>query len=89
MTVFEATCVLVIALSIGYYFGRCAGSTTSSRKKRPKRSALERLAVSLLALMIERFVQRKWARTRGWLGRVVTLPELFSRSVARPVPGRR
>jgi hypothetical protein len=49
---------MVTALCIGYHFGRRAGSTPSTWKKRTSRVALGRLAVSLLVLMTARRIRQ-------------------------------
>jgi hypothetical protein len=57
-------CVAVTALCIGYHFGRRAGSTPATWKKRTSRAALARAALSLILLASARRVQRKhltWA----------------------------
>ena len=50
-------CVVVTALCIGYHFGRRAGSTPSTWKKRTSRTALGRVAIGLIVLMIARRVR--------------------------------
>jgi hypothetical protein len=61
MTALAAISALVTALCIGYHFGRRAGSTPSTRRKRTTRVALSKLAVSLLVLMtVRRIGQSFW-----------------------------
>jgi hypothetical protein len=70
MTALEVICTVVTAMSIGYHFGRRAGSTTSTWRSRTRRAALGRRAISLIGLMvasrIQRSVQRKLPSSRGW-----------------------
>ena len=65
MTPIAVICVVVTALCIGYHFGRRAGSTPSTWKKRASRAALGRLAISLIVLMIARRVQRNFLAKRA------------------------
>jgi hypothetical protein len=58
MTALAVISALVTALCIGYHFGRRAGSTPSTWKKRTSRVALGRLAVSLLVLMAARRIRQ-------------------------------
>ena len=51
MTALAIISALVTALCIGYPFGRRAGSTPSTWKKRTSRVALGRLAINLLVVM--------------------------------------
>jgi hypothetical protein len=80
---------LVTALCIGYYFGRRAGSTPSTWRKRTSRVALGRLAVNLLVLMTARSIRRRLSARRVFpdaLGvRELRLmaPELLRCSAAR------
>jgi hypothetical protein len=60
MTALAVISALVMALCIGYHFGRSAGSTPSSWKKRTSRVALGRIAVSLLMLMTARRIRRSF-----------------------------
>jgi hypothetical protein len=64
MTPIAVICVAVTALCIGYHFGRRAGSTPATWKKRTSRAALARSALSLILLVSARRVQRNhltWA----------------------------
>ena len=65
MTPIAVICVVVTALCIGYHFGRRAGSTPSTRKKRASRAALGRLAMSVIVLMIARRVERNFLAKRA------------------------
>ncbi len=58
MTALAVISALLTALCIGYHFGRRAGSTPSTWKKRTSRVALGRLAVSLLVLMTARRIRQ-------------------------------
>ncbi|OBE96323.1 hypothetical protein [Mycobacterium sp. 852002-10029_SCH5224772] len=58
MTVIAAICALTAATSIGYYFGRRAGSTRPGWKKRTSRIALGRQALNLLAMITVRRIQQ-------------------------------
>jgi hypothetical protein len=49
---------LVTALCIGYHFGRRAGSTPSTWKKRTRRVTLGRLAINLLVLVTARCIRQ-------------------------------
>jgi hypothetical protein len=60
MTPTAVICVVVTALCIGYHFGRRAGSTPSTWKKRISRAALGRVAIGLIVLMTARRVQRNF-----------------------------
>jgi hypothetical protein len=55
---------VVTALCIGYHFGRRAGSTPPTRRKRTSRVALSKLAVSLLVLMTVRRVGQSFLAER-------------------------
>ena len=59
MTALAVISALVTALCIGYHFGRRAGSTPSTWRKRTSRVALSKLAISLLVLMTVRRI-RQW-----------------------------
>jgi hypothetical protein len=50
---------LVVALCIGYHFGRRAGTRPPTWKKRTSRARLGRLAISLTMLMIARRIQHR------------------------------
>ncbi len=60
MTVLAGIAALVMATCVGYYFGRRAGSTPTTWKKRTSRSALGRRAIGLLALLAARRIQRSF-----------------------------
>jgi hypothetical protein len=60
MTPIAVICAVVTALCVGYYFGRRAGSTPSTWRKRTSRTALGRATLSLILLMIARRVQRNF-----------------------------
>lgn len=49
---------LLTALCLGYHLGRRAGSTPAIRKRRRRRAALGRFAISLIALMVARRIQQ-------------------------------
>ncbi len=55
----------LVALCIGYHFGRHAGSTRSTRKRRTSRTALGRLAITLIALMVARRIRQSLLADRG------------------------
>ena len=61
MTVSVALAALALAMSVGYYFGRRAGSSPSTWKKRTSRVALGRRAVNLVVLIAARRLQRRFA----------------------------
>lgn len=58
MTTLAVISVLVTALWIGYHLGRRAGST----RKRKRRAALGRFAISLIVLVVARHIQRSALR---------------------------
>jgi hypothetical protein len=60
MMVVAGIAALVMAASIGYYFGRRVGSTRSTWKKRTSRFALGRLAISLLVLLTARRIRQSF-----------------------------
>ena len=64
MTALAVISALVTALCIGYYFGRRAGSTPSTWRKRTSRVALSKLAVSLLVLMTVRRIRQSFLAER-------------------------
>jgi len=64
MTALAVISALVTALCIGYHFGRRAGSTPSTWRKRTSRVALSKLAVSLLVLMTMRRVRQSFLAER-------------------------
>ena len=70
MTALAVIFMLVTALGLGYHFGRRAGSTTSTWKKRTRQTTLARHAISLIALMmlgrIQRSVQRRLPGSPFW-----------------------
>ncbi len=55
---------LVTALCLGYHFGRRAGSTPSTWKKRTSRVTLGRLAINLLVLMTARRIRQSFRARR-------------------------
>jgi hypothetical protein len=59
MTVFVALAALALAMSVGYCFGRRAGSSPSTWRKRTSRVALGRRAINLVVLIAARRVQRR------------------------------
>jgi hypothetical protein len=59
MTVFAAFAALTMATCVGYYFGRRAGSTPSTWKKRTSRIALGRRAANLLVLVAARRIRQQ------------------------------
>ncbi len=77
MTPIVVICVVVAALCIGYHFGRRAGSTPSTWKKRTSRAALGRVAISLIVLMIARRVQRNFLAKRALSNAVGIRPLKF------------
>jgi hypothetical protein len=64
MTALAVISALVTALGIGYHFGRRAGSTPSTWKKRTSRVALGRRAVNLLVLMTARRIRQSFPARR-------------------------
>ena len=60
MTALAVISALVMAVCTGYYFGRSAGSTPASWKRRTSRVALGRLAISLLMLVTVRRIRRSF-----------------------------
>jgi hypothetical protein len=85
MTVFAGIAALAMATSVGYYFGRRAGSTPSTWKK-PSRIALGRLAISLLVMLAARRIQRSFRPEQifaVWGLRLIAPLELLRGSVAR------
>jgi hypothetical protein len=67
MTVLVVVSALVSALWVGYYFGRRAGSTPPSWKKRTSRAVLGRLAINLLVLMTARRIRKRFLARRVFL----------------------
>ncbi len=65
MTTVAVISALVTAVYIGYHFGRRAGSTPSTWKKRTRRTALARLAVSLIVLLIARRIRQSFLDERA------------------------
>jgi hypothetical protein len=59
MMVFAAFAVLTMATCVGYCFGRRAGSTPSTWKKRTSRFALGRRAANLLVLVAARRIRQR------------------------------
>ena len=64
MTALAVIAALVTALCIGDRFGRRAGSTPSTWRKRTSRVALGRLAISLLVLMTVRRIRQSFLARR-------------------------
>jgi hypothetical protein len=64
MTVLAAIAALAIAACGGYCFGRRAGSSPSTWKRRTSRIALGKLAISLLALTAARRIRRGFGAER-------------------------
>ena len=60
MTVLTAFAALALAMSVGYYCGRRAGSAPSSWRKRTGRVALGQRAVNLLVLIAARRIRRRF-----------------------------
>ena len=60
MTVFAAFAALMMATCVGYCFGRRAGSTPSTWKKRTSRIALGRRAANLLVLVAVRRIRHRF-----------------------------
>jgi hypothetical protein len=56
--VFAGIAAIAMATCGGYYFGRRAGSTPPTWKKRTSRIALGKLAINLLVLMTARRIRR-------------------------------
>lgn len=86
MAVFALVCALATATLIGYYFGRRAGSSRSSWKKRTSRIALGRLAMSLLVLMTARRVRHGFRAERVlgvWRLRTIAPLDVLRGGVAR------
>ncbi|MCV7145550.1 hypothetical protein [Mycobacterium riyadhense] len=59
---------LLMALFLGYHFGRRAGSTPAMRKRRRRRAALGGLALSLIVLMVARRIQQGFVVKRALPG---------------------
>ena len=57
MTVLAVIVALVVAMCVGYYFGRRAGSTPRSWKRRTSRVAHGRLVINLLVLLTARRIR--------------------------------
>jgi hypothetical protein len=90
MTALAVISALVTALGIGYHFGRRAGSTPSTRKKRTSRVALGRLAINLLVLITARRIRQRFLARRVfpdavgiWRLRLIEPLELLRCSAAR------
>ena len=64
MTALAVISALVTALCIGYHFGRRAGSTPSTWRRRTSRVALSKLAASLLVLMTVRRIRQSFLAER-------------------------
>ena len=65
MTALAVISALVTALCIGYHFGRRAGSAPSTWKRRTRRTALGKLAISLIVLMIARRIRQSFVAERA------------------------
>ncbi|TVS82952.1 hypothetical protein [Mycobacterium helveticum] len=77
MTVFAAMAALLTAACVGYYVGRRTGPAPPARGRRARRTALGRLAISLIMLLAAR-------RAASLLGfRVVAPLALLRGGVAR------
>jgi hypothetical protein len=90
MTVLAGIAALAMAVCVGYYFGRRAGLTPSTWKKRTSRIALGRLAFILLVLMTARRIRQRFRVERMfpvavnvWRLRLIAPLELLRGSVAR------
>ncbi len=88
MTVLAGIAALVLATCVGYYFGRRAGSTPPSWKKRTSRIELGRLAISLLVLLTARRIRLRAGPMRPdgaclWGMRLIAPLELLWDGVAR------
>ncbi|MGB6514595.1 MAG: hypothetical protein WBF57_16735 [Mycobacterium sp.] len=90
MTVLAGIAAFAMATCVGYYFGRCVGSTPSTWKKRTSRIALGRLVINLLVLLTARRVRRSFRAGRVvpgemgiWALRLVAPLELLRGGVAR------
>jgi hypothetical protein len=81
MSLLAGIAALVMATCCGYYFGRRAGSTPPTWKKRTSRIALGKLAISLLALTTVRRVRRSFRSQRGL--RFIAPLELLRGTLAR------
>jgi hypothetical protein len=90
MTVFAGIAALTVATCVGYYFGRRAGSTPSTWKKRTSRLTLGKLAISLLVLLTARRIRQSVRPERMFADavylrqlRLIAPVELLRGSVAR------
>jgi hypothetical protein len=79
MTVFAAC---AMAMCVGYYFGRRAGSTPSTWKKRTSRIALGRRAADLLVLVAARRIRQR-LRPELFVLRILAPLDLLRGSVTR------
>ncbi|MFZ0718276.1 hypothetical protein [Mycobacterium sp.] len=77
MTVLAAVAALTVATCVGYYFGRRAGSTPSTWRKRTSRIALGRRAADLLVLVAARHIRRRL--------RPAPVVELFGMRILAPL----
>ncbi|MCV7076497.1 hypothetical protein [Mycobacterium szulgai] len=59
MAALAVMAAMVTALCVGYYAGRRAGSPASTRKRRSRRVALGRFAVSVIVVMVSRRIRRQ------------------------------
>ena len=90
MTVLAGIAALAVATCVGYYFGRRAGSTPSTWKKRTSRLTLGKLAISLLMLLTARRIRQRLRPERMFADavylrqlRLIAPVELLRGSVAR------
>jgi hypothetical protein len=89
VTVLAGIAALAMATCVGYYFGRRAGSTPSTWKRRTSRITLGRLAISLLVLLTARRIRRRFRPEQIFADAVLRLIaplELLRGSVARMRP---
>ncbi|MCV7195243.1 hypothetical protein [Mycobacterium angelicum] len=59
MTALAVIAAMATALCVGYYAGRRTGSPASARKRRSRRIALGRFAVSVIVVMVSRRIRRQ------------------------------
>jgi hypothetical protein len=89
VTVFAGIAALAVATCVGYYFGRRAGSSPPTWKRRTSRITLGRLAISLLVLLTARRIRRTFRPDQIFAEAVLRLIaplELLRGSVARMRP---
>jgi hypothetical protein len=68
MTALAVVSALLTALCIGYYVGRRTGSSPPTWKKRTSRTALGRLAINLIVLVIARRIRHSFSAQRTLAG---------------------